>query len=572
MGPMTALAASDPGLGGAATFSVLGSASVTNAGISSLSGDVGVSPGTSIADAGTLTVGGTTHNNDSTAITAHANAGTADGNILSQGSTASIGPALDGLTLTTGVYDIGAGRLNGGILHLNGPGVYIFRASSDFISSGSIDLQNGARACDVFWDVQTLATINGSSFVGTILAGSGVHFDTSGTTLNGRALVFGGTGDVTMIHNTITGPTCTTPVQAGPGTGNINVVKIVINDNGGTKKVSDFPLFVDGGPVASGATTNFPTTGRIFNISETSNANYTATFSGDCTSDGHLNLNPGDNKFCVITNNDIGAPVVVPPVPPLIDVVKVPSPLALPNGPGSVLYTYTLKNIGTVPVTNVTMVGDSCSPIVLSSGDVNGDTKLDLNETWVYTCTTNLTETHTNNVVATGWANGLSATDIASATVIVGVPIIPPLIHVTKVPSPLALKAGGGLVTYTEKVTNPGTVPLSNVTLTDDKCAPMKMISGDTNKNNQLDPTETWTYTCQSKLAQTTTNTAVATGWANGLSVRDFAIATVVVAAAVPKLPNTGIFSEANTPLTLAVLFSVAMVGILLYAIRQKNA
>ena len=147
---------------------------------------------------------------------------------------------------------------------------------------------------------------------------------------------------------------------------------------------------------------------------------------------------------------------MVPPVPPLIDVVKVPSPLALPAGPGPVPYTYTLRNIGTVPVTNITMVGDTCSPITLVSGDINANAVLDVSETWTYTCSTTLSATHTNTVVATGWANGVSATDIASATVVVGLPVVPPLIHVTKVPSPLALPAGGGMVTYTETSHQPG--------------------------------------------------------------------------------------------------------------------
>jgi len=40
-------------------------------------------------------------------------------------------------------------------------------------------------------------------------------------------------------------------------------------------------------------------------------------------------------------------------------------------------------------------------------------------------CSTTLLATKTNTVVATGWANGISATDIATATVVVGVPIVP---------------------------------------------------------------------------------------------------------------------------------------------------
>lgn len=198
-----AQAATAPGLGAAASFSVLGATSVTSDPTSTLSGDLGVSPGTSIT--GTYNVGGETHNNDVTAIQAQTDLETAHQNILSQGSDGSIGPVLDGLTLGPGVYDIGAGRLNGGVLTLDGEGVYIFRASSDFVTSGTISLTNGATACNVFWDVSTLATVNGNTFAGTIIAGTGIHFG-SGVTLDGRALARG--GDVTLIGNTISGPTC----------------------------------------------------------------------------------------------------------------------------------------------------------------------------------------------------------------------------------------------------------------------------------------------------------------------------------------------------------------------------
>jgi hypothetical protein len=344
----------------------------------------------------------------------------------------------------------------------------------------------------------------------------------------------------------------------------LNVIKTVINDNGGTKTTADFPLFVNGAPVVSGITNVFPA--GAYTITETSNSTYTPSFSGDCDASGHLNLVPGDHKICLITNDDIAAGgighiITVTPVPPLIDVVKIPTPLALPNGPGPVTYTYTLRNIGTVPVSDVTMVGDTCSPITLLSGDTNHDSKLDLNEVWIYSCTTNLTTTHTNTVVATGFANGISAVDTASATVVVGAPqlpntgvtsvaglgggLVPPLIHVTKVPSPLALPIGGGFVTYTEIVTNPGIVPLSNVHLTDDKCGPVNYISGDRNNDSKLDPSEAWAYTCRTRITRTTTNTVVAEGSANGITVRDFAIATVVVSTI--KLPNTGIPGLPNT-------------------------
>ena len=69
-----------------------------------------------------------------------------------------------------------------------------------------------------------------------------------------------------------------------------------------------------------------------------------------------------------------------------------------------------------------------------------------------------------------------------------------------------------------------------------------------------LDPNETWTYTCQENLVKTTTNTVIATGEANGLTARDLAIATVVVADIVPKLPNTGLSGWArNMPWQIIV-------------------
>lgn len=482
----------------------------------------------------------------------------------------------------------GAATVGTAGITLKGAGTYIFRINGalNSVADSLVTLASGASACDVFW-VPTAATTIGAYtgalpnttklFIGTIIDDAGISLGANSSLL-GRALSFAST--VTLGDNaTINVPSC--PTGGGGGglaTGNINVVKTVINDNGGTKVVADFPLFVNGTPVVSGVTNAFPAPAGVYTVTETSNSQYTRTFSGDCDATGTMNLSAGDNRFCIITNNDIGPAIVVPPVPPLIDVVKVPSPLALPAGPGLVKYTYTVHNIGTVPMTNITMVGDSCSPITLISGDTNSNAILEVTETWVYTCSTNLPATHTNTVVATGWANGISAVDIASATVVVGVPLVPPLIHVTKVPNPLALTNGGGMVTYTEKITNPGTVALSNVTLTDNKCAPMVYVSGDTNADLKLDKTETWTFTCKTNLTVSTTNTATATGTANGITVRDFALATVIVSnaplrGAAPKLPNTGVDPTVNNfswPLAAAGLSSLSLLFLVILKKQTK--
>lgn len=114
-------------------------------------------------------------------------------------------------------------------------------------------------------------------------------------------------------------------------------------------------------------------------------------------------------------------PVVITPpvVAPLISVTKVPTPLALTAGPGSVVYNYTVANIGTVTMSNVKVTDDKCSVVSFVSGDTNIDSKLDVSESWKYSCTTALSKTTTNTVTATGDANGLTATATANATVVV---------------------------------------------------------------------------------------------------------------------------------------------------------
>ena len=84
----------------------------------------------------------------------------------------------------------------------------------------------------------------------------------------------------------------------------IKVVKVVVNNNGGTKQIADFPLYVGSTLVNSGATNSFDV--GEYTISETGQTGYAATFSGDCDSTGKVDLNLGDSlKTCTITNDDI---------------------------------------------------------------------------------------------------------------------------------------------------------------------------------------------------------------------------------------------------------------------------
>ncbi|MFA5837796.1 MAG: ice-binding family protein [Bellilinea sp.] len=207
------LAATAPSLGAANSFSVLGFAAVTNTNTTNLSGDLGVWSGTSITGLESIIVGGAVHQTDPVAQQAQADASAADLNLTGQANSGGSLGALDSLVVGPGVYDLGAGSLGGGVLTLDGEGVYIFRTTSDLTTAGSVSLINGAAACDVFWHVATQANLVSGSFVGTIIAGTGIVFGT-GVSLDGRALAIG--GPVTMDTNTITGPSCVRPAPTTP--------------------------------------------------------------------------------------------------------------------------------------------------------------------------------------------------------------------------------------------------------------------------------------------------------------------------------------------------------------------
>ncbi len=88
-------------------------------------------------------------------------------------------------------------------------------------------------------------------------------------------------------------------------TANLTVTKVVDNTGGGTKVVSDFPLFVDVVAVTSGVQNTFSTGSHM--VSETTDPAYTAVISGDCAPNGAITLAANDVKACTITNTFIVA-------------------------------------------------------------------------------------------------------------------------------------------------------------------------------------------------------------------------------------------------------------------------
>ena len=212
-------ASAQPPLGSAQSFAVLGGTTVTAAGTGTvITGDVGVSPGTSITGfpaGATVAPPFSTHSNDSFAIAAQASVTSLYTTLAGMGGATPIAAELGGLTFNPGTYSFGstANIAAGTTLILSGAGTYIFQVGSAITANvnSNVVLINGASACNMFWQVTSAATLNGLTFAGTVVAQAGVTLGV-GATLSGRALTTAA-GAVTMAGaNTVGG--C-----SGPGGG-----------------------------------------------------------------------------------------------------------------------------------------------------------------------------------------------------------------------------------------------------------------------------------------------------------------------------------------------------------------
>ncbi len=214
-----------------------------------------------------------------------------------------------------------------------GPFGYASEMSGDCDAGGNVTLAPGDVKVCVFTndDIQPLLTVtkivvndNGGEaivadfllYVGTqlVLSGEQNGFDAGNYTVSedgpsGYAGSIAGDcaedGDVSLSVGEVKSCTITNDdIQP-----KLTVTKVVVNDDGGSAVVADFPLFVDGQSVLSGDEHGFDA--GEYSVSETGLAGYAASFSGDCDANGTVSLAVGDEKECTITNDDIAPKLTV---------------------------------------------------------------------------------------------------------------------------------------------------------------------------------------------------------------------------------------------------------------------
>jgi hypothetical protein len=198
-------------LGTAGNFAVLGFSTVTSTGATSIVGNVGVSPQSSVTGfpPGVVTKGAI-HRADPAAAQARADLTVAYNALVALTPTQQLtGQDLGGLTLTPGIYHFNTSAQLTGTLTLdaqNDPtAVFIFQIGSTLTTApnSAVVLINGALGGNVYWQIGSSATLNtGTAFKGNIVAYTTITVSHGVTLLPGRALAENGA--VTLDTNSIT--------------------------------------------------------------------------------------------------------------------------------------------------------------------------------------------------------------------------------------------------------------------------------------------------------------------------------------------------------------------------------
>jgi hypothetical protein len=197
-------------LGDASGLAVLAGSAVTNTGATNITGDLGLSPGTSVGGFPPGIITGTIRINDATATQAKLDLTAAYNDAAGRTSTdiVTLSGNLGGLTLTPGLYKSTSSlAISSGDLTFDAKGnpdaTFIIQIATTLTTTSGrkVFLTGGASATNIYWQVGSSATFGTTSvFKGTVMAMQSITLNT-GASITGRVLAR--SGGVTMSGNTI---------------------------------------------------------------------------------------------------------------------------------------------------------------------------------------------------------------------------------------------------------------------------------------------------------------------------------------------------------------------------------
>jgi hypothetical protein len=157
----------------------------------------------------------------------------------------------------------------------------------------------------------------------------------------------------------------------------------------------------------------------------------------------------------------------------------------------TVKFTFKVTNTGNVALTNPVVTDDKCAPVTKVP---NGQNQFDPGDVWNYECSMQITDAMGDELINTVKACGkYGNTEVCDEDD-----------HKTKIPKPAidldktgaTTAVAGSTFTYSFVATNIGTVSLTNVQLTDNKCQSTLTRVEPNLADATFDPGDKWYFTC----------------------------------------------------------------------------
>jgi gliding motility-associated-like protein/uncharacterized repeat protein (TIGR01451 family) len=199
--------------------------------------------------------------------------------------------------------------------------------------------------------------------------------------------------------------------------------------------------------------------------------------------------------------------------------------------PATLTYLIVVENTGNVSLTGVVLTDvltGAAAPIALSttltSGDTNRNNILDVNETWSFSATYDVTQSDIDagTTLVNRAVIDTQQTDPASAEASTTISQTAAW-SLTKTAGEENYDAAGDILHYTITLTNDGNVSIGNIIVTDPgaDANSIRFAGGDADHDNRLDPDETWRYTATHTVTLADLDAAIYsnTAAANGTTV-----------------------------------------------------